>query len=52
MGGVTAAAAHAADYPLGRLRPCQRLGDWAAEQVRHAGTWIRSGFGRQAVVAP
>ncbi|MFP3119978.1 hypothetical protein [Streptomyces sp. Iso 434] len=48
--GVTAAAALAAGYLLGRLRPWQRLGDWAADQVRHAGTWARGGAGRQAVV--
>lgn len=47
---VTAAAALAADYLLGRLRPWQRLGDWAADQVRHAGTWARGGAGRQTVV--
>ncbi|MGW6247962.1 hypothetical protein [Streptomyces roseolus] len=47
---VTAAAARAAGYLLGRLRPWQRLGDWAADQVRHAGAWARSGAGRQAVV--
>ncbi|MFJ2060402.1 hypothetical protein ACIOMM_31325 [Streptomyces sp. NPDC087908] len=48
---VTAAAALTAGYLLGRLRPWQRLGDWAADQVRHAGTWARGGAGRQAVVA-
>ncbi len=47
---VTAAAALAVGYLLGRLRPWQRLGDWAADQVRHAGAWVRGGFGRQAVV--
>ncbi|MGO4634919.1 hypothetical protein AB4225_28930 [Streptomyces sp. 2RAF24] len=47
---VTTAAALAAGYLLGRLRPWQRLGDWAAYQVRHAGTWARGGTGRQAVV--
>ncbi len=47
---VTAAAALAAGYLLGRLRPWQRLGDWAADQVRHAGTWARGGAGRQTVV--
>ncbi|MEG8281011.1 hypothetical protein Q5694_32800 [Streptomyces sp. AHA2] len=35
---VTAAAALTAGYLLGRMRPWQRLGDWAADQVRHAGT--------------
>ncbi|MFB7258064.1 hypothetical protein [Streptomyces nojiriensis] len=47
---VTAAAALAAGYLLGRLRPWRRAGDWAADQVRHAGTWVRGGAGRQAVV--
>ncbi|WP_435271327.1 hypothetical protein [Streptomyces sp. 1222.5] len=48
---VTAAAALAAGYLLGRLRPWQRLSDWAADQVRFTGTWVRGGAGRQAVVA-
>ncbi|MFH8796912.1 hypothetical protein [Streptomyces sp. NPDC017941] len=47
---VTAAAALTVGYLLGRLRPWQRLGDWAADQVRHAGTWAWGGAGRQAVV--
>lgn len=47
---VTAAAALAAGYLLGRLRPWRRAGDWAADQVRFTGTWVRGGFGRQAVV--
>jgi hypothetical protein len=47
---VTAAAALAAGYLLGRLRPWQRAGDWAADQVRFTGTWVRGGFGRQAIV--
>ncbi|MBT2439825.1 hypothetical protein J7E93_06750 [Streptomyces sp. ISL-36] len=47
---VTAAAALAAGYLLGRLRPWQRLSDWAADQVRFTGAWVRGGFGRQAVV--
>ncbi|MFJ6694414.1 hypothetical protein [Streptomyces sp. NPDC091294] len=47
---VTAAAALAAGYLLGRLRPWRRLGDWAADQVRFTGTWVRGGAGRQAVV--
>ncbi|WP_078872220.1 hypothetical protein [Streptomyces sp. NRRL S-337] len=47
---VTAAAALAAGYLLGRLRPWQRLGDWAADQVRFTGAWVRGGPGRQAVV--
>ena len=47
---VTAAAALAAGYLLGRLRPWQRLGDWAADQVRFTGAWVRGSAGRQAVV--
>ncbi|WP_190161020.1 hypothetical protein [Streptomyces litmocidini] len=47
---VTAAAALTAGYLLGRLRPWQRLGDWAADQVRFTGTWARGGAGRQALV--
>ncbi|MFF8293577.1 hypothetical protein ACF068_30830 [Streptomyces sp. NPDC016309] len=42
---VTAAAALAASYPLGRLRPWQRLGGWAADQVPFTGAWARGGFG-------
>ncbi|MFF8495132.1 hypothetical protein ACF06O_30305 [Streptomyces albidoflavus] len=47
---VTAVAALAAGYLLGRLRPWQRLGDWAAGQVRFTGAWARGGAGRQAVL--
>ncbi|MFJ9623333.1 hypothetical protein [Streptomyces sp. NPDC101181] len=47
---VTAAAALAAGYLLGRLRPWRRAGDWAADQVRHAGAWVRGGTVRQAAV--
>ncbi|MET9551071.1 hypothetical protein ABZY36_38180 [Streptomyces sp. NPDC006627] len=47
---VTAAAALAASYLLGRLRPWQHLGDWAADQVRFTGTWVRGSTARQAVV--
>ncbi|MFJ7497377.1 hypothetical protein ACIQZB_40920 [Streptomyces sp. NPDC097727] len=47
---TTAAAALAAGYLLGRLRPWQRLGDWATDQVRFTGAWARGGAGRQAVV--
>ncbi|MEU3743233.1 hypothetical protein AB0E78_40020 [Streptomyces sp. NPDC032198] len=51
MGVVaTAAAALAAGYLLGRLRPWRRLGDWAADQVRFTGAWVRGGAARQAVV--
>ncbi len=47
---VTVVAALAAGYLLGRLRPWQWAGEWAADQVRFAGPWVRGGFGRQAVV--
>jgi len=51
MGIVTATVvALAAGYLLGRLRPWQHLGDWAADQVRFTGTWVRGGAGRQTVV--
>ncbi|WP_079408597.1 hypothetical protein [Streptomyces sp. 3211] len=45
-----AAAALAAGYLLGRLRPWRRAGDWAADQVRFTGAWVRGGSSRQAVV--
>lgn len=44
---VTAAAALAAGYLLGRLRPWRRAGDWAADQVRFTGAWVRGGVGRR-----
>ncbi|MFE7676781.1 hypothetical protein ACFU5N_31790 [Streptomyces albidoflavus] len=47
---VIVAAALAAGYLLGRLRPWRRAGDWAADQVRHSGAWVRGGVVRQAVV--
>ncbi|MFE2936742.1 hypothetical protein [Streptomyces sp. NPDC059278] len=47
---VTAVVALPASYLLGRLRPWRRLGDWAADQVRFTGAWVRGGAGRQAVV--
>lgn len=47
---VTVAATLAAGYLLGRLRPWRRAGDWAADQVRFTGAWVRGGVGRQAVV--
>ncbi|MFI8301375.1 hypothetical protein ACIGCZ_36305 [Streptomyces nigra] len=40
---TVAVVALAAGYLLGRLRPWQCLGDWAADQVRHAGAWVRGG---------
>ncbi|MFB6990873.1 hypothetical protein ACFC0C_25060 [Streptomyces sp. NPDC056178] len=50
MSVVVTAAALAVGYLLGRLRPWQRAGDWAADQVRFTGPWACGGFGRQAVV--
>lgn len=47
---ATAVAALAAGYLLGRLRPWRRAGDWAADQVRFDGSWIRGGAGRQVAV--
>ncbi|MCX4799875.1 hypothetical protein OG497_39225 [Streptomyces sp. NBC_01242] len=47
---IAAVVALAAGYLLGRLRPWRRLGDWAADQVRFTGAWVRGGAGRQAVV--
>ncbi|MCX5589599.1 hypothetical protein OHA32_40810 [Streptomyces erythrochromogenes] len=47
---VTAAAALAVGYLLGRLRPWRHAGDWAADQVRFTGAWARGGAVRQAVV--
>ncbi|GAA4694041.1 hypothetical protein [Streptomyces youssoufiensis] len=47
---VTASATLAAGYLLGRLRPWQRLGDWAADQVRFTGACVRGGVARQAVI--
>lgn len=44
------AVALALGYLLGRLRPWDRLGNWAADQVRFTGSWLRGGTGRQAVV--
>jgi hypothetical protein len=50
MTALALAVALAAGYFLGRLRPWQRLGDWTADQIRHAGAWARGGRSRQAVV--
>ncbi|MFE7537253.1 hypothetical protein ACFU67_23630 [Streptomyces rhizosphaericola] len=47
---LTAAAALAAGYLLGRLRPWRQAGDWAADQVHFTGAWVRGGVVRQAVV--
>ncbi|MCX4657406.1 hypothetical protein OG249_36720 [Streptomyces microflavus] len=44
------AAALTAGYLLGRLRPWQALGNWAADQIRSTGPWARGGRGRQACV--
>lgn len=37
-------------YVIGRFRPWRRLGDWAEDQVRFAGPWLRGGTVRQAVL--
>ncbi|MCX5318120.1 hypothetical protein [Streptomyces sp. NBC_00154] len=47
---VTTAVALTVGYLLGRLRPWDRLGNWAADQVRFTGAWVQGGTGRQAVV--
>ncbi|MFG2979458.1 hypothetical protein ACGFYY_41540 [Streptomyces sp. NPDC048331] len=47
---VTAAAALAAGHLLGRLRPWRRAGNWAADQVRFTGAWVRGRAGQQAAV--
>jgi hypothetical protein len=47
---VTTAVALALGYLLGRLRPWDRLGNWAADQVRFTGAWVLGGAARQAVV--
>ncbi|MDX3186610.1 hypothetical protein ABZ516_32650 [Streptomyces sp. NPDC019826] len=47
---ATASAALAVGYLLGRLRPWSQLGDWAADQVRFTGSWVRGGAARQAAV--
>ncbi|MFF9496345.1 hypothetical protein [Streptomyces flaveolus] len=47
---VTAVVALTAGCLLGRLRPWQRLGDWATDQVRFTGAWVRGCAGRQAIV--
>ncbi|MEU0382737.1 MULTISPECIES: hypothetical protein [Streptomyces] len=44
------ASALTAGYLAGRLQPWLRLGDWAVDQIRHAGPWVRGGRGRQACV--
>ncbi|MEU6935168.1 hypothetical protein ABZ943_00400 [Streptomyces rubiginosohelvolus] len=49
---VTVVVALAAGYLLGRLRPWQRLSDWAADQVPFSGTWALGGADHQAVVIP
>ncbi len=42
------ASALTAGYLTGRLQPWRRLGDWAVDQIRHTGPWVRGG--RQAAV--
>ncbi|ROV68789.1 hypothetical protein D3105_09500 [Streptomyces globisporus] len=44
------ASALTAGYLAGRLRPWRRLGEWAVDQIRHTGPWVRGGRGRQAAV--
>lgn len=46
---VTAAAALAAGYLLGRLRPWRRLGDWATDQVRFTGGFGAAPCGRPSL---
>ncbi|MFH8439333.1 hypothetical protein ACH4A3_29430 [Streptomyces sp. NPDC018007] len=50
MTALALAVALAAGYLLGRLRPWRRLGDWAVDQIRHAGPWARGGHVRQAAL--
>ncbi|MFF8374446.1 hypothetical protein ACF05W_37415, partial [Streptomyces lydicus] len=47
---ITTDANLADDYPLGRLRPWQRAGDWAAHQVRSTEPWAHGDTRQQAVV--
>ncbi|MFF7717625.1 hypothetical protein [Streptomyces sp. NPDC007988] len=46
----TTVVALTSGYLLGRLRPSRRLGDWATDQVRFTGAWVRGSFGHKAVV--
>ena len=46
---VACVVALAAGCVLGRVRPWQRLGGWAEDQLRFGG-WARGGACRQAVV--
>jgi hypothetical protein len=50
VSGVLATTVVATGYLHGRLRPWRPLGDWAADQVRLTGAWVRGGTVRQAVV--
>lgn len=50
---IAAAAAVAAllvGYILGRLRPWQALGDWAADELHFTGRWATGSRARQAVL--
>ncbi|MGW5849173.1 hypothetical protein ACWFQ8_14670 [Streptomyces sp. NPDC055254] len=47
---LTAVAALATDYPLGRLRPWRCLGDWAADQVPFTRSRVQERTGRHVVV--
>ncbi|MGR3935319.1 hypothetical protein [Streptomyces sp. BRA346] len=48
--GVLVVVALLTGYGAGRLRPWRRLGDWAEDQVRFSGPWVRGGAIRQAVL--
>ncbi|HBF82469.1 MAG TPA: hypothetical protein DD420_21830 [Streptomyces sp.] len=54
MGGVSAVVAVAAlalGYLAGRVRPWQRLGNWAEDQLRFTGSWVHGGAAKQASLA-
>ncbi|MBV7674141.1 hypothetical protein STHAL_32355 [Streptomyces halstedii] len=50
-GGVVAVAALALGYLVGRVRPWRRLGNWAEDQLRFTGSWVRGGTAKQAFLA-
>jgi hypothetical protein len=39
-----------AGYLLGRLRPWNRLADWAHDQIRYDGAWLTGGKPRQVLL--
>ncbi|WP_176741264.1 hypothetical protein [Streptomyces sp. LUP30] len=49
-GNASAAVALVVGYLVGRVRPWRRLDDWAEDQVRFIGAWVRGGTVRQAIV--